>query len=74
MNNKRRIALRQAIRLLTKASDILQSAADEEQDALDNIPANLEGSSLFDTMSQNVETLEDAAEAAYDLAERIGEL
>ena len=41
MNNKRRELLRNATDLLGKASNMVQSALDSEQDCLDNMPENL---------------------------------
>lgn len=74
MNKKRRATLKEAVRLLYFAANLLSSVADEEQDALDNIPENLEGSDLYASLSDNIETLESAADSVEDIADSIASL
>ena len=74
MNNKRRIALREAIRLLSLASGILSAVADEEQDALDNIPENLEGSDLSDRLQENVELFESSSDTLSDIIDALSDV
>ena len=72
MNKKRRASLSEAIQLLTKASALVDRASDGEQDALDNLPENLQYSEKAETMEGAVELLNDAVEkidGAKDLIE-----
>ena len=60
MNNKRRELLRNATDLLGKASNMVQSALDSEQDCLDNMPENLLDSERCQKMEDAIERLEEA--------------
>ena len=62
MNKSRRDLLRQALELLATAEEYVNSALDEEQGCLDNMPENLEGSERYERMELAVEKLEEAAE------------
>lgn len=59
MNNKRRDLLKTALALLARASEIVSFALDEEQDCLDNMPENLQGSERYETMEAAIDYLED---------------
>lgn len=60
MNNKRRNRLNVAILELENASDIINEVYDEESDALNNMPENLESSDRYIKMEECVDYLEDA--------------
>lgn len=61
MNNKRRNKLNDAIALLNKASDIIDSVVDEENDALCNTPENLQGSDAYCRREEVIDDLDDAS-------------
>ena len=44
MNKRRRSSIKIAASYLDMAIDLIRDAKDEEQDALDNMPENLQGS------------------------------
>lgn len=62
MNNKRRGILKEAGRLLERATSIVSTILDEEQDCLDNIPENLQVSEKYERMEDVIDKLEDAIE------------
>ena len=62
MNNERRKNLEKAKALLDDALDIVSDMAAEEQDCLDNMPENLEGSERCSKMEEAVDFLNDAIE------------
>ena len=66
MNEKRRQRLRGVLRMLSDAEAIVSAASDQESDALDNYPENLQGSERY-------ERTEDAAENLDEALDRIGE-
>lgn len=73
MNDKRRQLLNRAVISLGEAERIISRALDEEQDALDATPENLENSERYERLEYNVgkleEALEDIAEASDCLRE-----
>ena len=62
MNNQRRIRLRESSSLLSKALRIINAVKDEEQDALDNFPENLQNSERYTAMEDAIDNLDDAIE------------
>lgn len=61
MNNRRRTQiLTNAIPLLDRVFDIVNNVCDEEQDALDNIPENLQSGSRYEKIEEAISFLEDA--------------
>lgn len=60
MNNKRRDLLKNAIMYLDKASEIVTTAYEQEQDCLDNMPENLQMSDRYEQMEAIIDCLEDA--------------
>ena len=48
MNQKRRNLLKSASNLLDQAEAIVQRAADQESDSMDNMPESLQGSDQYD--------------------------
>ena len=63
MNNKRREFLRLAADMLEAAKRTVDKALDEEQDALDSLPENLECSELAGKMECAVDFLESASDS-----------
>ena len=63
MNDKRRSGLKSAIDLLIRASEIVSSVKDDEEDALDNMPENLQASDRYEKMEDAVAALEEAEES-----------
>lgn len=66
MNAKRRFELKTAGDYLSKAKEIVDRVLDEEQDALDNMPENLESSPRVEKMEDAVDILECLAENLED--------
>lgn len=60
MNKERRNLLKTASSFLDKAIDAINEARDDEQDCLDNLPENLQGSERYETMESAIESLEEA--------------
>ncbi len=71
MNTKRRGRLKDALNLLSSASDILTSVCDKEQDCLDNYPENLQGTDRYERMESAVDNLNDALEKLEDIKDCI---
>lgn len=66
MDDKRRGRLRDALKMLTSAANILDSVCDKEQDCMDNYPENLQGTERFERMEDAVDSLNDALEKIDD--------
>ena len=66
MDDKRREKLRNVLRILTSAADIVDSVCDKEQDCVDNYPENLQGTERFERMEDAVDNLNDALEKIDD--------
>jgi hypothetical protein len=62
MNKDRRKRIDEAIKKLEDAQTILEECRDEEQDYLDNIPENLQGSERYETAEAAVDALDSACE------------
>lgn len=71
MNNKRRSRLRTAIGYLMATEEIIYSVHSEEEDALNNIPENLEDSDRYSEIEDNVDTLEEVSEGLAEVLEKI---
>ena len=71
MNEKRRNTLRNAMDLLTRASIIVDSVCDEESDAMDNIPENLQGTERYEAMEDAIDCLNEASEKIEEARECI---
>lgn len=66
MNNKRRKQIGLAIEKIEEASNILQEVLDDEEEAFDNMPENLQGSirgeesqEAIDLLGSSIDNLED---------------
>lgn len=62
MNKKRRELLKSAMPFLTHAANIIERAAEQESDCLDNIPESLQDTDRYEKMERAVENLEAALE------------
>ena len=62
MNNRRRELLQTAIDMLNKVTDIVDTALNQEQDCLDNMPENLQASDRYEKMETTIDCLLDALE------------
>jgi len=60
MNKSRRASIRIAAGYLDRAIDLIRVAKDDEQDALDNMPENLQNSERYEAMESAIDNLEDA--------------
>lgn len=66
MNAKRREHLTQALEMLRGVKTTVERAYDEEDDALGNMPDNLQGSDRFSAMEDAVDALSDACDSLDD--------
>ncbi|MDO4562210.1 MAG: hypothetical protein Q4C12_00090 [Clostridia bacterium] len=71
MNKQRRIRLGESCSLLEQALRIVTTVRDQEQDALDNFPENLQNSERCTTMEHAIDELEEAIENIEQAAESI---
>ncbi|MBP5462709.1 MAG: hypothetical protein J6Y20_11400 [Lachnospiraceae bacterium] len=62
MNRARRELLKRAVAALEEADGFVNTALDEEQDCLDNMPENLSESERYEKMENAIGHLEDALE------------
>lgn len=58
MNKLRRKQIADAIDLIEQAMEILEQVRDDEQEAFDNMPENLQGSERGEVMEEYIYTLE----------------
>lgn len=73
MNNKRREILRNAVRFLDSASNLISNALEQEEDCLDNMPENLQMSDRYEAMEAAIDHLEDASSLLDEAKDKIGE-
>lgn len=73
INNKRRDLLKRASSLLGTASGLVSTALEQEEDALDNMPENLQGSERYEKIEAAVDLLNDASECIDSAIEKINE-
>ena len=71
MNKRRRSSLRNAAKYLDMAIDLIRDAKYEEQDALDNMPENLQNSEKYESMESVIDVLEDALSSIDDARDYI---
>lgn len=72
MNNKRREILRNAVRFLDSASNLISNALEQEEDCLDNMPENLQMSDRYEAMEAVIDHLEDASSLLDEARDKIG--
>ena len=73
MNKKRRELLQSARPFLTQAANIIERAAEQESDCIDNVPENLQDTDSYEKMEKAVESLEAALEHIESANECIDE-
>lgn len=71
MNNARREKLKTAADFVSRAKELVDSSLDEETDALDSLPENLEGSERYTKMENAADCLEDASQNLEEALENI---
>lgn len=65
--------LKRASALLGTASGLVSTALEKEEDALDNMPENLQGSEKYEKIEAAVDLLNDASECIDSAIEKINE-
>lgn len=73
MNKEKRNDLLSAIKLLENAKNVVERVRDKEQDCLDNMPENLEGSERYINMETAIDLMDSAVDAIYEACDSIGE-
>lgn len=73
MNKEKRNDLSTARELLDRAKGIVSSVRDREQDCLDNMPENLEGSERYSTMESAIDSLDDVIDKIEEAQDSIDE-
>ena len=73
MNKEKRNDLNTAIESLERAKGIVGTVRNREQDCLDNIPENLEGSERYSTMESAIDSLDDAIDKIEEAQDSIDE-
>lgn len=63
LNAKKRKSLAEACSLLDRVYDIIESVCDEEADAMENCPENLQTSDRYYSMEEAVDSMNDAMES-----------
>ncbi len=74
MNKHRRNKLSEAIGYLDNALQIISDVRDDEQDALDNIPENLQQSDRYSDMENAVDTMEEAIDDIGIISDKLQEI
>lgn len=73
MNKKRRETLRNAVRFLDSAANLISNALEQEEDCLDNIPENLQTTDRYEAMEDAVDYLDDASSLIDEAKDKINE-
>ena len=71
VNETKRKSLRDALSLISRAIIITESVCDKEQDAMDNLPGNLQCTERFEAMENAVDNLNDAVEKMEEAKSQI---
>ena len=66
MNSKRRDALRDITRLLQISEGVVSRVLSEEEDCMNNVPENLQGTDRYSEMEDAVDYLSDALACISD--------
>ena len=74
MNNNRRKILKKAVLELDSLYDIISDVLSDEQDCLDNIPENLQGTERYEKMEDCVSLLDDVISSIDDARNNIEEI
>ena len=73
MNKYKRSRLEKAINLLGSASEIISDVKYDEQDSMNNIPENLQGSDRYSDMEDAVDNMEDALDLISEIEDLLEE-
>lgn len=73
MNNNRRKEIRNVIEHLEGIQCQIENIRDDEQDYIDNMPENLQGSERCETAEAAVENLDSAIESLEELINNLSE-
>ena len=73
VNNQRRDLLKRATGLLNTASSLVSTVIDGEEDALDNVPENLQGSERYEKIENALDCLNEASENIDAAIEKLNE-
>ena len=74
MNKEGRKVIAKARDMVAEALSLIETARDDEQDAFDSMPENLQESERGEALEENVQSLSDVVEAlevAFDVVEDI---
>lgn len=74
MNNERRKVINNMIAKLEEVKSELESCADWEQEAYDNLPEGIQESERGDRMQENVDCLYDVTESISDLIDQLDDI
>ena len=74
MNKARRSKLDKAYRYLSTAEEIVTEVLEQEQDAFDNLPENLQDSQMACSMEDAISALEDVSDAISEAIQNITEI
>lgn len=74
MNNTRRQRLKEANKKLAEVIDVIEDVKYEEEDALDNMPENLQNSDRYEEIENNVDALGDIYDELQELQDRLSDL
>lgn len=73
MNKNRRMKLAEALAHLRAAERIVESAIDEEEDSMNNLPDGISDSERYEKMENAVDSLSSAADSIGEAIESIEE-
>lgn len=74
MNKQRRANLSQALTYLKAAMEIVNDVKRDEEDAMNNMPENLQESERYYILEENVEALDAIADSIDEVCDTIDEL
>lgn len=74
MNKQRRGAIQDAISKLEDCKDLLSSVKDEEDEARENMPENLEGSEAYSFSEDCSDNIEEAISSVEEAIDTLGEI
>ncbi|MBC2148130.1 hypothetical protein [Listeria booriae] len=71
MNLKRRKRIQDTLNILTEQRDLLEILKDEEQEYVDNVPENLQGTERYETAEEAASGLDEAYDLVNDAIEKL---
>lgn len=74
MNKYRRSILKSVIERLETAIQKIESVKEDEQEAYDNLPDNLNDTDRANDMYENVDDMEDAVSSLQDIIDQLQEI